>query len=315
MLATPSMLPEPSPSWHFEPKCDGQRAQVICDNGDCRIFSRSLRDITDTYPDVVAAALEAMPNQRVILDGEIVVVDPTTNAPDFGLLQTRMHARATPARLAHAPAIFAAFDLLHLANLPTTDTSYLRRRALLDGLDLGRGGRVQVLPSWGPQTDPRRLFEALIDAGHEGVVAKRIDSVYQSGRSTMWRKVVGRQRFEALVAGWLQGKGSHAQTLGALVLAGYGTDDALHYMGLVGSGFSGRARAALQMALTGLERTAPPIQAPPAVMRAARWAEPRIIAVLEAREASSEGILRHPSFKGVRSDLDPTAINMPNSGS
>ncbi|MFJ9370859.1 ATP-dependent DNA ligase [Nocardia sp. NPDC101769] len=313
MLATPGEVPGPSAAWAYELKFDGQRSIAWRESGhDWRIISRNLRDITATYPDV-AAALEDAAGGRdgLMLDGEIVVLSPG-GVPSFSRLQQRMRARAAKRRIAEAPAVFVAFDVLYEAGLSTMDLPYRRRREVLDGLELVPG-RVQVPRSWGAETDPVRLLGAASKAHFEGLVSKRVESIYRPGqRSRDWVKSVFRHSVEAVVVGFL-GLASDPQMVGSLLLAGHRPDGSLRYIGSAGTGFTDRVRRVLFSTLQQLQVPEPPTAGwvPREVAGAARWVVPVIVADIEVREVTAAGLLRHPSFRGVRADRDAADVAVP----
>ncbi|WP_084537647.1 ATP-dependent DNA ligase [Nocardia puris] len=222
MLASPGTLPSASPIWAFEMKWDGQRAIARCDETGCRLWSRNLREATGSYPDLAAALAETTADlgDGLLLDGEIVAPDPDTGAPSFARLQRRMHTRPTRALLDEIRVEFVVFDLLAVDGVSTMDQPYLARRALLDRLAVERG-RVRVPPFW-TDFDPSHLLDAAEQAGLEGVVAKRTDSVYRPGtRTRAWIKSPIRRSAEGIVAAWIEGTGAHSGTVGSLVLAAY----------------------------------------------------------------------------------------------
>ncbi|MFF5037589.1 ATP-dependent DNA ligase [Nocardia salmonicida] len=203
-------------------KWDGQRAIARCDETGCRFWSRNLREATDSYPDLVSALAEATAalGDGLLLDGEIVAPDPATGAPSFGRLQRRMHARPTSALLDAIRVEFVVFDVLAVDGVSTMDQPYLARRELLRQLAIERG-RIRVPPYW-TDFDPAHLLDAAEQAGLEGVIAKRTDSVYRPGtRSRSWIKSPLRRSGEAIVAAWIEGTGTNVGTVGSLVLAGY----------------------------------------------------------------------------------------------
>ncbi|WP_433560454.1 ATP-dependent DNA ligase [Nocardia sp. CA-151230] len=283
------------------------------DAGDSRRGARTVGCL-GTYPDVSAGLEDAAGGQDgLMLDGEIVVLGPG-NVPSFSRLQQRMHARATRHRIAEAPAVFVVFDVLYEAGRSTMGLAYRRRREVLDGLGLElASGRVQVPRSWSGETDPRWLLGAASEAHFEGLVSKRVESVYRPGqRSRDWIKTVFRHSVEAVVVGFL-GLAGDPQMVGSLLLAGHGPDGSLRYIGSAGTGFTDRARRVLFSALQQLQLPDPPVAGwvPREVARDARWVVPVIVADIEVREVSAGGLLRHPSFRGVRADRDAAEVAVP----
>ncbi len=293
-------------------KWDGQRAIARCDETGCRLWSRNLREATDSYPDLAAALAETTADlgDGLLLDGEIVAPDPDTGAPSFARLQRRMHTRPTRALLDEIRVEFVVFDLLAVDGVSTMDQPYLARRELLDRLAVERG-RVRVPPFW-TDFDPSHLLDAAEQAGLEGVVAKRIDSVYRPGtRTRAWIKAPIRRSAEGIVAAWIEGTGAHAGAVGSLVLAAYDGPD-LRYIGGVGTGFTAADRRALR---DRFDEIAQPISmmvgAPRSVMTIARTVEPIYVVDVAYRELTGEGSLRHPSYRGLRPDRSALDITVP----
>ncbi|MCA1695493.1 MAG: hypothetical protein LC749_12595 [Actinobacteria bacterium] len=189
MLAQPSPPPT-GPGWAFEFKWDGMRALTHITNGTVRAFSRTGRDITASYPELATLAQTIAPeDQPVVLDGEIVALD-MTGRPDLGLLQRRMLSPAPNTRLlARIPVQLYVFDVLHVRGEPITDHPYAQRRRILDELGINSPG-VGVPTSYTDVTG-QELLDVARQHGLEGVVSKRLASVYRCGaRSWDWRKTV-----------------------------------------------------------------------------------------------------------------------------
>jgi len=145
-------------------------------------------------------------------------------------------------------------------------------------------------------------------------VCKEADSIYEPGRrSSAWTKVVLRLTTEAIIVGAVPGTGPNAATFGGLVLAGHTPEGRLHCIGGVGTGFTTEARRSIHAALEKGRRETSPVDYPPpaAVTRAAWWVEPVFVADIEYREVSGDGLMRHPSFRGIRTDKTPDEIGLP----
>ncbi|QIS23692.1 ATP-dependent DNA ligase [Nocardia terpenica] len=311
MLATAGSPPVPSSAWDYEAKWDGQRAIFRCDNGDCRIFSRNLREITLSYPDLSSVVAERCRGLgEVLLDGEIVAL--VGQRPSFGRLQRRMHARPTAGLIAEIPAHFIAFDLLAAEGLSTMGHTYLERRNLLEGLGL-HGGVVHVPPYW-TDTDPRQLLAAVEDAFLEGLVSKKLDSVYRSGRSRSWIKSSIRKTTEAIIVGWLAPRnGVRDRAVGSLILAGYNDFGELEYIGSVGAGITTVAGRLLRKTFDRLARPDAPLHLglPKDVAAQANWLTAALVADVEYREVTEDGLIRHPSFRGIRADVPIDHVRRP----
>ncbi len=304
MLATAGALPAGGEDgrWGYEMKWDGVRAVIYVDGGRTRTLTRNDRDVTGTYPELRALG-EAMGGSQAVLDGEIVSFDGA-GRPSFGRLQQRMHVTgaAEVRRLVTAvPAVYLVFDLLHLDGRPLVDLPYAERRRLLDGLAL-------TGPSW--QTPPSfagggaAVVQASREQGLEGVVAKRLASPYRAGRrSDDWRKIKNIRTQEVVIVGWKPGKGRRDGSIGSLLL-GVPTDEGLQYAGHVGTGFTDAMLDDLVVRLRALPRKTAPVadEVPRAHSRDAHWVTPKLVGEVAFTEWTTDGRLRHPAWRGLRTD-------------
>ena len=303
MLARLSEMPANEDEWGFEVKWDGIRAVAYLDDGEIRLENRNLRDITFKYPEVHAMA----EGRRAVVDGEIVALDEN-GRPSFERLQARMHLSSPDAvrvKMPLTPVRFMAFDVMELDGRDTTQLPYTERRALLEGMDLN--GKCWQTPAW-RQGDGTALLEAARQQRLEGVMAKRLTSPYCPGKRTShWLKIKAKLAQELVIGGWLPGEGRRANTLGAL-LVGYYDEGSFRYAGRVGTGFTERTLTDLMERLGALARDTSPFDPPPAPPRAARYVEPVLVGEVEFTEWTREGILRHPSYKGLRDDKPAQAV-------
>jgi len=200
------------------------------------------------------------------------------------------------------PVVYVLFDLLWLDRHSTMALPYEERRAQL--IDLGLTG-----PSW--QTPPHEVGDghATLDVskqfGLEGVVAKRLDSPYEPGRrSRAWLKVKHTLRQELVVGGWQPGEGGRTGSIGSLLVGYYDDEGRLHYAGKVGSGLSGPSIAELTRLFERCARDTSPFDAgkPP---KGVRFVEPVLVVEVKFTEWTSSGMIRQPTFLGVRPDKDP----------
>jgi bifunctional non-homologous end joining protein LigD len=295
MLATTGPLPL-GPEWAYEVKWDGVRALVAVEGGRARATSRNGNDITGGYPEL---ALLDCPD--ALVDGELVAL--VDGVPDFGALQSRMHVRSPgPALLAATPVTFLPFDVLHVRDSSVLGASYDERRSLL----------AELLPA-APELflgDGEVLLETTRQQGLEGLVAKRRSSAYLPGRrSDDWVKVKHISRASVVVCGWKEGEGGRSGRLGSLLL-GVQTADGLVYAGHVGTGFSAASLTQVGALLTPLARSSSPYSGvvPREHARAAHWVEPVLVAEVDFTAWTRDGRLRHPSFKGLRNDIDPAEV-------
>ncbi len=307
MLARSGALPSEQREWAFEIKWDGVRAIAYSQPGELRLESRNLKEITDSYPEL-ARLNRALSSHSAVLDGEIVAFD-SEGRPSFSALQPRMHvgSRAQAKRLAaNTPVTYVIFDLLWLDGHSLMALPYLERRDRLAALELN--GESWQTPEH-VVGDGSELLEASRRQGLEGIVAKRLSSIYQPGvRSRDWIKVktVGRQEF--VIGGWMPGKGRRSDSIGALLLGVYDREGRLHYVGRVGTGFSESELERLRGLLLPLRRETSPFPAGERPPRGAVFAEPRLVAEVEFAEWTRTGSLRQPSYKGLREDKSPEEV-------
>lgn len=302
MLATAGTLPPDDGHWAFEVKWDGVRALVAVEDGAVRLSSRAGNDITGAYPELRRVEAPG----PVLVDGEVVAFDPA-GRPDFGLLQSRMHVRGPAPDLVRAtPVTLLVFDVLHAGGRSTLDLPYDDRRELLEGMGL-TGPAWQVPPAF--LADGAEVAAATRAQGMEGVVAKRRDSRYVPGRrSDCWRKVKHVRRTSAVVVGWKPGEGGRAGRIGSLLLA-VPAGDGWTFAGHVGTGFSAATLRLLADRLAPLRRDAPVLaDVPREHARHAVWVEPVLVCDCDHTEWTREGRLRHPSFQGLRDDVDPRSV-------
>ncbi|HKP92071.1 MAG TPA: DNA ligase D [Thermoleophilaceae bacterium] len=298
MLAKLGDLPRDEDRYGFEIKWDGIRALVYSEPGRLRIEGRRLNDITAQYPEL-RPLNRALGSRSAVLDGEIVALDEN-GRPSFGRLQQRMHLTGDTRikrRSKELPATYMVFDLLHLDGHPLMHLPYEERRARLD--ELGLDG-----PAWRtPRAhagEGRALLEASAEQGLEGVVAKRLDSAYEPGRRAgTWIKVKNKLREELVIGGWLPGEGKRESSIGALLVGRNDDEGLLRYGGRVGTGFKDRDLDELQAKLQPLRRETSPFHGDPRPPRGARFVEPQLACEVEFTEWTNEGILRHPSYKGL----------------
>jgi bifunctional non-homologous end joining protein LigD len=306
MMARAAELPAAESGWSFEIKWDGIRAIAYIQPGRLRLESRNLREIGDGYPELRGILLQTS-MRELVLDGEIVAFDEN-GRPSFGRLQRRMHVTSPAAikRLsASTPVVYAIFDLLHLDGHSLLGLPYAERRRQLEELELeGRAWRVPAAhPGQG-----RRLLEATAAQELEGIVAKRLDSTYEPGRrSGGWLKIKHRLRQELVIGGWIPGEGRRAQRIGAL-LVGAHDDGGFRCVGRVGTGFTEATLDDLARRLRPLGRSDSPFSAGPKPPRGAQFVEPCLVAEIEFVEWTADGVLRAPSFKGLREDKAPREV-------
>ena len=295
--------------WLFEPKLDGIRALAFVRDGTVELRSRRGIDATRQYPSV-AAELKRQPAHEIVLDGEIVALDEH-GVPSFELLQERIHLGGD-GEIARAetriPVVYYVFDLLYLDGInlcpvPLEDRLETLARVLLPT------AHVRLLEQF--DVDGKTAYAAAMAHGIEGLVAKRRDSVYESGkRSRNWQKIKSRMTEEFVVGGFSAGQGGRGSTFGSLIVGQYDEEGRLHYVTHVGSGFDDRTLGEVSRRLRELVMTECPFaETPPREGHPrATWVHPELVVEVEFSHWTRDRHLRAPVFRRLREDKAPEEI-------
>ena len=306
MLARVADSPFTHPDWLFEPKLDGFRVLACLRRGRATLLSRNGLDLTTIFP-MVARELEAQPVEEMVLDGEVVALSEA-GIPDFGSLQQRMKAEKGDVHGAHDTVriVYYPFDLVYVDGTSLESVPLFERKSLLAELVIPED-HLQLVEY--VQGDGESFFQAALQLGLEGMVAKRRDSGYEPGaRSRAWLKVKVVREQEFVVGGYTQGTGERSATFGAL-LVGYYQGTELRYAGRVGSGFDRAALRELLDVLSHLHVESSPFAPDPELdSSASRWVQPDLVVRVKFAQWTQDSRLRAPVFVGVRSDLDPKAV-------
>ena len=306
MLAAVGELPDDDAAWGYEFKWDGVRAVAAVHGGELSLRSRKGTDITVRYPEL-GRLPDVLAAHDAVVDGEIVAMD-ASGRPDFGALQNRMHRTGPEVRgmAAAAPVTYLVFDLLAWDGEDLLARPYAERRERLD--ELGVAGYRWASTPWF-RGGGAGVHAASLENGLEGVVAKRLASPYRPGlRSPDWRKVKHFRSQAVVVGGWRPGQGRRAGGIGSLLFGVPDDEGRLVYAGHVGTGFTDRDLADLKQALT--SRATSPFEGtlPREVTRDAHWVEPDLVGEVAYAVWTADGRLRHPSWRGVRDDLEPDDV-------
>ncbi len=318
MLASIGDAPLADPLMAYEPKYDGIRAIVeVQADGPVRIWSRLGNEKTRQFPEI-ASALETWArttDTTAILDGEIVALDVEGRPAGFQRLQGRIHVGGFKQHRASRPTedgplaatAFIAFDLLRhdaddLRGRPLKERRTALERVFASAIHVP-GLRVSEIV----YGDGRALFARAQQEGWEGLIAKRSDSRYKSGKRTPdWRKMKILHEQEFVVGGWTDPRSARTG-FGALLLGVY-EDHELIYAGHVGTGFDERELTRVLALLEPLEVKSSPFAAVPSSNEKPHWVKPRLVAQVRFAEWTDDGVLRHPVYLGLRDDKTAAAV-------
>lgn len=289
--------------WFHEIKYDGYRV-LFAKAGDRVVgYTRNGNDWSDRFASLIGA-VAALPADSLLIDGEVVALD-TDGKPDFGKLQNAFKDRGRTTGDKIRLSCFV-FDLLSLDGEDVRKEPLRRRKDRLAQL-------LKGTPSTGPlhysehvEGEGERVLKALCAEGYEGIVSKKADGIYRSGRSRGWLKTKCTRRQEFVIGGWSP---SARRNGFASLLLGYYEGETLVYSGRVGTGFDATQREDIAARLKKIERKTPPFKDIPKVAaRGARWVKPELVAEIAFTEFTGDGVLRHPAFIGLREDKPPAEI-------
>jgi bifunctional non-homologous end joining protein LigD len=284
--------------WLHETKFDGYRILGLVEDGKARLLSRNGKDWTARLPGV-KEGLEALGVSRALVDGEAAALLPDGRTR-FQALQNRLSADE-PVEL-----VYFAFDLLHLEGYDLRGAPLEARKALLERL-VGRdaGGVVRYSAHVGGQG--AAFFRVACERGLEGIVCKRRDAPYRSGRGRDWLKVKCQLEQEVVIGGMTAPAGSRVG-LGALLVGVHDEGGRLRYAGKVGTGFTDASLRELEARLREREAPASPFAERVPGASSVTWTRPELVAEVSFTEWTNDGRMRHPSFRGLREDKDPREV-------
>ena len=280
------------PQWLHEIKFDGYRMEARLDHGSVRLLTRKQQDWTHRFKPI-AEAVAALPAETALLDGEVVVEDER-GISNFSLLQTDLKDGRSD-RFA-----YYVFDLLYLDGRDLTAEPLVARKAALARLLKGKGGGVIRYTDDFAEAGPLILRHAC-EMGLEGIVSKRRDAPYRSGRTDNFVKSKCHGRQEFIIAGYTPST-ALPNAIGALTVAVH-EDGALRYAGRVGTGYTQKMARELFKRLQPLRTDRRPVALPADERRKdVVWVEPKLVVEAEFAGVTHGGVLRQASFKGIRED-------------
>ena len=298
-LATLVDKPPSGNEWLHELKFDGYRLLCHLENRQVRFWTRNRKDWTTKFVNV-GQAVKTLGLKSAILDGEIVALDPSGRA-SFQRLQQSINKGSA------AGLIFHIFDLIYINGFDLTRCPLRERKRVLEEL-LGPVGETGVLRySDHIEGNGAQFFKEACKLGLEGIVSKQAESAYESTRSRNWLKIKCIKRQEFVIAGYtLSDKGI---PFSSLILGVYDKGK-LIYAGRAGTGYTNAMRVELKKKLDRIAIDKRPFAEIPKDpdLRKAVWTEPKLVGEVAFTEWTDEGIIRHPSFQGLREDKKPQEV-------
>ncbi|HVV99077.1 MAG TPA: DNA ligase D [Planctomycetaceae bacterium] len=287
--------------WLHEIKFDGYRLLPRLARGTAQLFTRSGQDWTAKFAEI-AAEIEKLPARQAWLDGEVVALE-ANGTSSFQALQRALSEKHT------GDLVYYAFDLLYLdgydlRKAPLVERKALLRELLASGADAGRVRYTDHLVGSGPE-----FYRQSCRMGLEGIVSKRLQQQYRSGRAGEWVKTKCVQREEFVIGGFTDASVRH-RPLGALLLGFFDSAGEFRYAGRVGTGFSERILKEIKQRLNERRQTESPFVN--LTLREAghgtHWVRPDLVAQVEFTSWTRDHLLRHPSFQGLREDKEAQTV-------
>lgn len=300
-LATLVSVPPRGEEWVHEIKLDGYRVQAHISRGQAILRTRGGLDWTARFGECIPNALARLGAERAIIDGEMVV-ENALGASDFAALQLALKQGQTERLLLYA------FDLLFLNERDLRDLPFIRRRDLLSDLFAGAQDPLRFSEQFEVSGDVVKRHACQLRL--EGIISKSLNDPYRGGRSGLWLKVKCSSRQEFVVAGFVPSSAS-ADAVGSLVLGAYEAGG-LRHVGRVGTGFGHAMARDLYCRLDAMPATQSPFarRLSAAARRGVRFTQPDLVAEIEFRGWSSDGLLRHATYCGLREDKSARDVSI-----
>lgn len=299
MLATLVAEPYDEPGWLYEIKWDGYRALSFLNKGRVKILSRNNKSFNDKFYPIYNTLQQWKIN--AVVDGEIAVLNDK-GISHFGSLQNWRSE-------ADGALIYYLFDILWLNGYDLTVLPLTERRAVLEA-NMPDLDNLRMSESF--ETTATEFLKAAAKMGMEGIIAKKADSTYHPGERTRdWLKIKAQRRHEVVIGGYTQNEGS-GKAFSSLLVGLYNKGQ-LEYIGKIGTGFSDRLQKELMAKMKKLQSKKCPFTVEPDVNKPSRfrpnppkasvtWVKPQLVCEVSYAEITEDGVMRHPSFEGLRED-------------
>jgi len=296
-LATLATHPPISSDWLHEIKYDGYR--LMCHiNKSIKLMTRGQKDWTDKFQPLIQD-IKLLNIQNTILDGEIVALDKN-KLSNFQQLQNNLHDRNTQ------HLVYYVFDILYYNGYDLRDLPLIERKKILKSIFPNKN-KLSIQYSDHIIGDGEKVFKKACQLSYEGIISKKIDSPYLQKRTKNWLKIKCMHRQEFIVCGVTKPKGKRSG-FGSLILGYYDHNKNLHYAGLVGTGFNRDSLKEITTLLKNSHFHKSPFPPSINISNLSSWVKPTLVVEVEFKEWTKEGVLRHPSFKGVRSDKSASKV-------
>lgn len=284
-------------NWIYELKYDGYRLLAYINHGKVKLMTRNHQDYTEKFPDLVKE-LKNWKDSGVI-DGEIVVNKEGRSS--FQSLQNYIKTKKGP------KPVFMAFDLLNYNDKELVAQPLEERRKLLEEI-IKRNEGKSISFSRNISGDGKFILKTVCENGYEGVICKKKDGIYKSGRNYDWVKVKCKNSQEFIILGFTQTE-NRIRAFSSLLLGTYDGDE-LIYVGRVGTGFSEEVAQDIMKKLKPLVRKTSPLSSPPKKRynEEITWVSPKLIANVNFSEWTDDGLLRQASFQGLREDKEAKEV-------
>lgn len=297
-LATLIDAPPESDKWLHELKFDGYRIIAFKTGKTVKLMTRNQNDFTQPFKKI-ADQIKKLPVKNLILDGEVVLLDKN-NKSNFQLLQNSLKDNKDH------HFVYFVFDVIYYDKYDLMVLALLQRKEMLSKI-VGKDNKILRLSSY-TRGHGKEIYAKSCELGMEGIVSKEIDSHYEEKRTKTWLKIKCIKRQEFVIGGYTKPKGSRGY-FGALLLGVYNENEELVYCGNVGTGFTQDSLADIFHKLKRYEEKASSFSTKVPGVKQVKWVKPKWVCEVEFTEWTQDGMLRHPSFKGLRMDKPAKKIN------